>query len=552
MQNTDLDIKKIFSLAYDNHQKNNLELAESLYKKILKLNAQHFEAIFLLGTLYLQKRNFDIAKEYLNKALKIKPEHAHAHHNLGYAYMETGKPIEAKEIFNKVIRIQPNHADAHYNLGNIYKHLGEFKKAEEYFKKTIKILPNHSAAYNNLGNVLKDAGKFEDAVLAYNKAIQIQSNHPNAYHNLGNTYKQLGDFKKSINFYHQSIKHQPNNLETYFALSELDKTILDSKLEKKISLAVEKNKLSKRNEAYGNFLLAKYENVNQNFEQEFNYLLKGHATYFEFKKNSFEKGVNYFLKELPKNEELMILGKSNENIEKIKPIFIVGVPRCGSTLIEKVIASGKNSIPIGEETAIVSLFVGQKIAEKKSLILEVENIKEKIINRYRERELIKEKNNYIFTDKSLDNFFFIGLIKEIFPQAKIINCSRKPISSIMSIIKNNLGDVAWAHNLENIFNFFDIYYQKIDYFKKLYSNFIYDLKFEKFVENPEIESKKLMEFCELSWDKKCLEFYKRKDITSRTASNIQIRKAIYKDPKDKHAVYKQFLDKYGNKYSWYN
>ena len=88
--------------------------------------------------------------------------------------------------------------------------------------------------------------------------------------------------------------------------------------------------------------------------------------------------------------------------------------------------------------------------------------------------------------------------------------------------------------------------------QKKYPNFIYDLNFENFTNEPEIESKKLMSFCNLPWNKKCLEFYKRKDLISKTASNIQIRQAIYKHSSDKYLPYKKLLDKYGNKYSWFN
>jgi hypothetical protein len=158
----------------------------------------------------------------------------------------------------------------------------------------------------------------------------------------------------------------------------------------------------------------------------------------------------------------------------------------------------------------------------------------------------------MFTDKSLENFFYIGIIKEIFPQAKVINCRRNALSSIMSTLKNNLPTLPWAHNLEHIFKYYDIYYQIIKNFEKTHPNFIYDLQYEKFVSDPENEAKKLMKFCGLPWDIKCLEFYKRGDLISKTASNIQIRKAIYKDSINKYLPYKQFLSKYGNKYSWFN
>ena len=122
----------------------------------------------------------------------------------------------------------------------------------------------------------------------------------------------------------------------------------------------------------------------------------------------------------------------------------------------------------------------------------------------------------------------------------------------MSIFQNNLTELAWAHNLENIFKYFDYYFQIIDEFKKKYPGFIYDLNFENFTNEPEIESKKLLKYCNLAWDKKCLKFYKRKDIIAKTTSRIQIRKPIYKHSSDKYLPYKKLLDKYGNKYSWFN
>ena len=555
MDNKNLKIKQTLTLAYENHIKNNLDLAESLYNKILKIDPNHIDSIFLLGTLYLQKKNLDKAMKLFEEVIKVKPNHANALHNLAYALIEIGKPRDAKKLFNKVIEIQPNHLDAHYNLGNVHKHLGEFYEAKNYYDKAIKIKPNNAKVYNNLGNVLKELGKFEEAISSYNKAIKIQYNHANAYHNLGSTYKQLGDFKKAKEFYKKSHNYQPGNLETLFVLSDFDKDVLNLDLKKRIKKVISDENISKKNKAYGNFLLAKYELEDNNFEGEFKYLLKGHSHYFDFKKKPFDQGLNYWLKEIPQNQELMNLGTSVKNIKQnkstIKPIFIVGVPRCGSTLIEKIIASGSKKIQVGEETAIISFFVGEKIALKESLNLNVKNLKKKITERYKIKGLIREESDYIFTDKSLDNFFFIGLIREIFPNAKIINCRRNALSSIVSILKNNLGDVTWAHDVNHIFEFFDIYYKKIEDFKKIHPNFIYDLQIEEFVSNPEKESKNLMKFCELQWNKKCLEFYKRKDLTSRTASNIQIRKAIYKHSKNKYLPYKQFLNVYGEKYYWF-
>tara|TARA_B100001123_G_scaffold410956_1_gene506646 strand:+ start:167 stop:1834 length:1668 start_codon:yes stop_codon:yes gene_type:complete len=554
MENKQQNIKQILTLAYEHHLKNNLKLAENLYNKILKLDNKNLDALFLLGTLNLQKKIFLNAIELFNKVLKRNPNHIQGLHNLAYAYIEIGKHLDAEKLLHKVIEIQPSYVDAHYNLGNIYKFLGEPEKAELSYRKAIKLKPGNAKAYNNLGNILKDLGKFEEAINLYNKAIKIQINHANAYHNLGNTYKQLGEFEKAKKFYAQSLKYQPNNLETMWTLMELNKTIIDPNLKEKISKIMKNKNLTNKDIAYGNFLFAKHEMEQKNYKKEFDYLLKGHSHYFIWGKRKYERGISYWLKEIPQVQELMELGKSNKENEKeeIKPIFIVGVPRCGSTLIEKVIASGTKKISVGEETAIISLFVGKRVTSNQSISSNIKTIKKEIVERYKSRGLIKKENDYIFTDKSLDNFFFIGLIKEIFPSAKVINCKRNTLASMISILKNNLGDVSWAHSLEHIFKFFDLYFQQIESFKKIHPNFIYELQLENFVQNPEIESKKLMEFCNLPWDKKCLEFYKRKDLTSKTASNIQIRKAIYKDSDQKYLRYKQFLDEYGKKYKWFN
>ena len=219
--------------------------------------------------------------------------------------------------------------------------------------------------------------------------------------------------------------------------------------------------------------------------------------------------------------------------------------------MEKIIASGTKTIPTGEEIGVIGTFVKEKLIKKQSSNFEIENFQIKLSEMYRHKRLIHEKNDYTFTDKTLENFFYIGLLKEIFPHAKIINCKRSPLSSIMSILQNNLPGVPWAHNLKHIFTYFDIYYKIINNFKKKFPNFIFELNLDKLVNNPETESQKLMKFCDLPWDKKCLEFYKRKDLISKTTSNIQIRKAINKDSIKKYLPYKHFLRKYGDKYNWF-
>ena len=514
----ELIIKQNFSIAIKNHKNSNFQIAENLYKKILQINPNHFETIYHLGILLGQKKRFDLAKPLLKKAIQIQPENAMIHNNLGNMQGELGEYSKAIISYEKAIQIQPNYLDAHYNFGLVLQKLGKYQKAISSYEKAIEIQPNYAMAYNNLGILFQD----------------------------------LGEYQKAINFYKIAVKNEPENLFYLYLLCRLDHKILDYNLKKKICKIIEKNSCQKKNIAYGNFLLSRFELKEKKYKNEFSHLVRGHQLYFDSAKKKFKNNLKFWFNILPKNIKLI---NFNKNIKidpsEIKPIFIIGVPRSGSTLIEKIIASGIQTIPIGEETGVINTEIENLINRRQLLNLDIKEFKKKILEKYKLKKLVKKKSKYVFTDKSLENFFYIEIIKKIFPLAKIINCRRDPLSSIMSTLKNNLLFLSWPHNLESIFKYYDIYYQIIKNFEKSFPNFIYDLQYEKFVSNPENESKKLMKFCDLPWDKKCLEFYKRKDLISETTSNFQIRKAVYKDSIDKYSIYNKFLSKYGNKYSWF-
>ena len=580
-------LKETFIEAYKNYKKGDFKSAGILCNKILNIDPNHFDTIFLMSNIFAVKKDFDNARKYLHKGASIQPQNMSVLNNLGTAYKELGKIQESINYYEKVLEIDSKHVNANYNLGSIYYELKKLDKSKNYLEKTVKIQPNYAlaffslgntlselkeykkakesyeraleirpnfvSAHNNLGLVFRLLGNYQEAIKCYKKTIEIDSNHAGAYNNLGRSFTELGKFEEAINAHKKAIQIEPDNLYQYYYLSELNKDFFSSITKKKIDEVIKK-KPTKSNLSFGNFLLAKIEKKDKNYKKEFEYLVKAHDNYFSTKKGKFELGLKYCFEDVLQISNFTVLSKSKKKLnDKIRPIFIVGVPRCGSTLIEKVVGSGKKPISMGEESAILENFINKKILEKQSVNLgNVSEIRNELVSLYSEKDLIKEENNNTFTDKSLNNFFYIGMIKEIFPNAKIINCKRSNLASIMSILQNNLTELAWAHNIENIFKYFDIYFKTINKFKKLYPQYIYELEFEKFAREPEKESKKLMKFCELAWDKKCLEFYKRKDIISKTTSYLQIRKPIYRHAEDRYLPYKVFLERYSKKYTWFN
>jgi len=588
MKKNNLTLKEIFTIALENYRKKNYSTTENLCYKILSIDSNHFDSCILLANICAINKNFAGAKELLVKANEIKPNNLTVLNNLGSACKELGNSKEAINFYEKVLRINPNHANAQFNLGVIFYNLKELQRAKNFFKKTVKIQPNYALAFfnlaningelreyenaisnyqkaieinqnlvgaiNNLGLIFRKLNDFQNAISCYEKVIIIKPNNAGTHHNLAMVFKELGEFEKAIKSHQTAIKYEPENLAHYYYLSELKKDILDSQLKNRIEKIIKNNNSTKNNIAFGNYLLSKFEKKMTNHEKELNYLIKGHKYFFDSKKEKFELGIKYCFDDVLQISKGVNVSKlDSKSNYKIKPIFIIGVPRCGSTLVEKIIASGEKLISTGEETSIIENFLNKKILEKQSLQLgDAESIRNELNNIYKKMGLISEKYNNIFTEKSLNNFFYLRLIKSIYPNAKIINCRRDILSSIISIFQNNLTELAWAHSLENIFKYVNNYFEVIKNFNEVYPNFIYELKFEKLVNNPEEESKKLMKFCELPWDKKCLEFYKRKDLFSKTASNVQIRKPIYKHSLEKYLPYKKFIDKYSKKYSWFS
>ena len=581
-------LKEIFAEAFVNYRKRNFKVAENFCYQILNIEPYHFDSISLLATICAVNNNFDKAKEFLLQAIKIEPKNVSVLNNLGTAYKELGDHTKAINYYNKILEINSNHTNAHYNLGLIFYELREIEKARSYLQKTLEVQPNYALAYFSLGNIYVDLKDFENAISSYQKAIELNPNligahnnlglvfrilndfknaiccyqkvieikpyHAGAHHNLALAYKELGEFGKAIKSHESAIKTEPDNTIHYFYLSELKKEILNDKLKNKIEKIIKIDNCTKSNMAYGNFLLARYEYKKKNFTKEIDYLKKAHQYFFDYKKEKFKLGIKYCFDDVLQISKGANINKLNNHEDyNEKPIFIIGVPRCGSTLLEKIIASGKKLIPMGEETSVLENFFNKKVLEKQSLNLgDLKTIRSELYEIYENRGLISKKYEHTFTDKSLNNFFYLDLIKTIYPNAKIINCKRDHASSISSIFKNNLTELAWTHDLENIFKYFNNYLEIIENFNDVYPNFIYDLQFEKLIKNPEEESKNLMKFCELPWDKKCLQYYKRKDLISKTASNMQIRKAIYKHSSDKYLPYKKLLNQYGKKYSWFN
>tara|TARA_Y100000389_G_C17427444_1_gene500436 strand:+ start:330 stop:1733 length:1404 start_codon:yes stop_codon:yes gene_type:complete len=431
-------------------------------------------------------------------------------------------------------------------------------------KKILNISPKNKRAFNNIGNILKEQGRYDEAIKSYEKSILIDPYYKIAKTNLAILYHEMGNLNKAEHVYKELINDDKNNLSIYFNLSRINFHFFNEKVINLIKDLLKKNDVNNYNKASGYFILAKNENKKKNFEKEIEYLNKGHQFFCKsVNPKTFDQSLSYWLNIIPKKFGKFKIINSNtddKNNSLLNPIFIIGMPRSGSTLIEGIISSGKRKIPNGGETAIINWAVLKSVREENpkllfnqnEIIIDYKKISEDIYKKYENLNLLKKEKNFYFVDKSLENFFYIDLILNLFPNAKFIHCERNYIDSIFAIYQNFFTKMTWTHSLENILNYLDNYLLVMENFKKKFGNKIYSVNLSEFTSNSTEISKKIFDFCNLEWAEKSLEFHKRTDLFSKTASNIQIREKIYRYDKDKYNVYKKFIKGFENKYSWLN
>ncbi|MBF0382037.1 MAG: tetratricopeptide repeat protein [Magnetococcales bacterium] len=518
------------SLGYALYGEDRLDEAVKYLQKAISIKPDYLIAYNNLGNVYLAKGEFDKAVDFYQKSLLINSDYSEAHNNLGNALLAQGKLEDAKSSYKKAISINPVYLEAYNNLGNVYKEQGDLLDAVKCLQKAIAIDPQFVQGYFNLANIMGEQGKLDDAVENYRKAIEIKPDFVEAYGNLGNILNDQGKFEEATQYYLQAIKIDPYNINAhvniagikrYSSIAEVDslKTLLaKSTTAKEISLL--------------NFAIAKGMFDLQQQSDGIKYYLEGnrvHRGTFEFAiaetKKTFEKFINLFDKDF-------IDVKKGIGVADATPIFILGMPRSGSTLIEQILSShpdvhGAGELPYLEE-ALLQNSAAKTVDEIPEMVTalnvdDAKNIADKYIEYIRN---IDSKTKYI-TDKMPGNFVYIGIIRMLLPHAKIIHSVRCAEDTCFSIFRENFKQFhPYAYDLTELGQYYRLYTKMMAHWHALFPGAIYDIHYENLTLNQEDETKKLLKYCGLPWDDNCLKFYKTSR-NVRTASNYQVRQPMY-------------------------
>ena len=527
-----------------------MDLLEFLILKIMivlnhkMLNIQN--DIKILLDLFNTKQ-FDLVISKSKKLIKKNPEYVVLYNILGSAYQGIERFKLAKDIFIKGSKLDPNNLAIMNNLANVYKNIGEIELSENLFKKIIQIDPNYINAYINLGNLKRDSNDFETAINFYNKALKINGKLPVVMYSLALAYQGLGKFDLAIEFANKTLSIDPKFTQADMLISQSKKYKDKNEHYNQMNLKINNLDLDDAQKINLLFAIAKAQEDLNLIEQSFTNLSKGNEIKRKMINFNIKKEIRFF-EELKKIFYSINFNNSSKELSFEKNIiFILGMPRSGTSLVEQIVTSHSNVFGAGELPQL-SKIVGDRLTNDN--FISQSKINDLVDDESFANELRTDYLNYLkrfnakeifITDKAPLNFRWIGLIKILFPKSKIIHCSRNPKDNCFSLFKNFFeGGLNFSYNQKELVTYYKLYSNLMDFWNDLFPQSIYEASYEKIIANSEDEIKKIIKFCGLDWENNCLQFYKNKT-PIKTMSTAQARQPIYKSSLNSFEKFSPFL-----------
>jgi len=553
-----------------------LDAAEQCFRQALARAAGDAGLLNLLGMVELHRRRFVEAERLFHRAIARNGHEAQFYNNLAHAFKGQGKERETRRALEKAVALDPGCLEAHHNLGNMLEEIGENEAAEAAYRKALELQPNDLETLRELGTLLLSSRKFQEAEAIFRRLLVFQPHDPDAHVSLGESIDgqglaaeagrifkqalsltdahdgvlarygqfliQMGRFAEAEAFLMSAIKSRGDYPKFYYRLPLCRKfTADDSELLAKIESLAFTEKEPSDELATTMHALGKAFNDLKNYEKAFHCYERANLWFGDRERNSFDRGVfrqetdriiRFFDAEFLNNQEGW---RSDSDM----PIFIVGMPRSGTTLTEQIISSHPLVHGAGELTFWSDALAGLGKDYQAALTEEkLQNLGEDYL---RELEKYAEGSPHV-TDKMPGNCLSLGLIHRAFPKAKIVHCRRNPVDTCLSIYFQNFGNRhQYRCDLGNLAFVYRQYRRLMQHWRSvLPPGTLLEIDYEEMVENQEPMSRKLIEFCGLEWDDRCLEFYKS-ERQVKTASQWQVRQPMYKSSKERWRNYEPYI-----------
>jgi len=525
---TKLSKEQIINQAFHYHSKGKISEAIKYYQYCINKGFNDCRVFSNYGMILQELGKLQEAEICHRKAIELQPNFANAYCNLGNVLIDLGKLQEAELFTRKAIEINPHLGVAHSNLGIILKNLGKLQEAEISYRKAIELAPNYAETYTNLGNVLKNLGRLKDAEIYHRKAIELKPNYAEAYSNLANVLRDLGKFQDAAKSSHKAIEIKPHLSEPYYSLSLIKNPDLNKIWQDQLFSEEILKKQSRKDQVNIYFARANLLHKRKQYNESSIYLQLANNIKLDIYPSNSDTLIKKSRKLLNESDTKKIYKTKQNSFPEC--IFIVGMPRSGSTLVESILSVSNDVYDLGETTFLDDSFV------------ECKNSKEDIPLAELYLRKVKDKTDLnITTNKNLYNYQYAGIIANQIPNAKIIHCFRNPLDNILSIYRAHFANGnEYSSSLVDCAKIYIDQENIMSRYKNRFRSKIYDLNYNSLVSKPKNEIKSLLSWLGWKWNDSYLSPHLNPRSVS-TASSVQVRSPINSQSISGWKNYKEML-----------
>ncbi len=538
-------INNLGSIARD---KEDLEGAISFYRQVLDLRPGYLESVNNLISVLIEAEALDEAKELADEYLGNGQASAELHRNRGRLHVLNCEWDEAERRFRNAISLDEKKPEAYIGLAQVLteKNLHELALVEA--EKAKRLDPDHAPAYHYIAVCKSHLGDLEEGFANYEKALELNPDFSATMIALGHLEMERGNFDAARSWFNNAAQLDKARLNAQIALVKLDKvTEENSDFQALLSALPEVGKMLPEQSVSYHYALGKCFEDLKCYDDAFEHFAKGAAikrSIIDFDADQIEETaddlISVFTPEL-------IEKLRQSSVDSSQPIFVVGMPRSGTTLTESILASHPDVFGAGELSYMHKLFADQSRGGNKktgSLIASLSELElSKRAQRYVQQLDFHAPGKPHIVDKMPANFLMVGLVHAVMPNARIVHVARNPLDTCLSCF-TRVFQRSQLHSYDQVElgRYFNAYVRVMNHWKEvLPEGSFHTLHYENLIEDIEYEARSLITFCGLEWDHACLEFYKGARRV-RTASVQQVRQPLYRSSKEKWRNYELHLE----------
>jgi tetratricopeptide (TPR) repeat protein len=515
-------------IAFD---KGDLQRAQEFIQNVLNVEPDHRDALHLLALTNYRLGSLDKALALIQECLRTHPDFAIGFNSLAVIFRDLGQLEPSANACLQALKLSGDYAEAYYNLGNAKLLQGFLTQAKGAFLSALQIRGDYGLAHLNLGIVYQQLGEIEQAIRSFETASKLMPGDSRVYLNMGNAFSTIGKNEEAESSYKKGLEITPEDPNLHYHLALCRKHTQNDEILERAKKGFHKNSNSDEEKILLGFALGMAHEDLKDYEQSFHYYSA--ANRLQNSLNPFEiKNLKIFLENIRKVFSDWLPSQVEISGEEPIPVFIVGMPRSGTTLVEQILSSHQNLGARGELDMLARIIYQTCQVNPDGFPFALKGFSQDVFEAMREQYLkvlcALEGSYTHFTDKMPHNFLFLGIIRSLFPRAKIIHCRRDPLDLCLSCFKHHFTEKhTYAYSLRDLGLYYRFYEKVMEFWEEIIgSDLIFSVDYEELVFDQEAVTRELLDFCGLEFQDACLSFFENLRPV-HTASMNQVRQPIY-------------------------